>query len=293
MTGTGTRILLLPEKRRFAGQLPSAQFVRFGRRFSTEEFEPGETAQLKRHFHCRPETDWPVAALCRQNERGDAGAAYWLRADPVYLQVEMRGARVMACDGFDLNESELLAIAETLQPVFSEQGIDFHIGSQGFCYLRIREGKPLPSGTPVMDMLGCDITGHLPSDRRWVALFNECQIVLHNHPLNVIRQRNGQLPVNGMWFWGGGIMPESVGHAFKTVNSDDGIVKALSCQTHAEQGSEDFSLVDLRHSRLWPEIEANFDMHMNTVFDFADGSVWHWRPEWRWHFWKHRSIAFI
>ena len=293
MTGTGTRILLLPEKRRFAGQLPSAQFVRCGRRFSTEEFEPGETGQLKRHFHCQPGPDWPVAALCRQNERDDAGAAYWLRADPVDLQVEMRGARVMACDGFDLNESELLAIAETLKPVFSEQGIDFHIGSQGFYYLRIREGKPLPSGTPLMDMLGSDITGHLPSDRRWVALFNECQIVLHNHPLNVIRQRNDQLPVNGMWFWGGGIMPASVGHAFKTVNSEDGIVKALSCQIHAEQGSEDFSLVDLRHSRLWPEIEANFDMHMNTVFDFADGSVWHWRPEWRWHFWKRRSIAFI
>ena len=288
MTGTGKRTLLLPEKRRFAGQQPSTAFIRLGRRFKTEALEPGETRQLQRYFHPR-EGGWPLAALCRQRESGDAGSEFWLRADPVFLQVEMRGARVMAWDGFNLTESEMHAMTAALQASFADHGIDLLTGSQRTFYLRNRDGIPLPSAAPVADMLGCDIAGHLPSDRRWMALFNETQIVLHNHPLNVIRQQNGQLPVNGLWFWGGGIMPSSVGHGFETVISDDVMLGALAHQMSPGQGSE--VLCDMRHLRSWPEVEAGFDPAVRTLFDFADGTRWHWQPEWRWHFWKRKSIS--
>jgi hypothetical protein len=288
MTGTGKRILLLPEKRRFAGQQPSTPFIRLGRRFRAEVLEPGETCQLQRYFRCSQETGWPLAALCRQRESGDAGSEFWLRADPVFLQVEMRGARVMALDGFSLTESEMHAMTAALQASFADHGIDRLNSSQDFFYLRIRDGIPLPSAAPVTDMLGYDIADYLPSDRRWMALFNESQIVLHNHPLNVTRQRNGQLPVNGLWFWGGGSMPASVEHDFETVISNDGMVHALAQQMSPGQGGD--TLCDMRHSRSWPEIEAGFDPAIKTVFDFADGTRWHWQPEWRWHFWKRKSV---
>jgi hypothetical protein len=289
MTRTGTRILLLPEKRRFVGQQPSAPFVRLGRRFNMEVHEPGDTRQLQRYFRCPLQADLPMAALCRQSEIGDAGSEFWLRADPVFLQVEMRGVRVMAWDGFNLSESEMLAMTAALEPSFAEHGIDLLAGIQSSFYLRLSEGKSLSSAAPVMDMLGCDIAGHLPSDRRWMALFNECQVVLHNHSMNVIRQQNHQLPVNGLWFWGGGIMPASVSHGFATVQSKDAMIRALAYQTGAEQGSD--ALCDLRHSRSWPEIETSFDPNIKTIFDFADGTIWHWQPEWRRYFWKRRSIT--
>lgn len=287
MTGTGKRILLLPEKRRFAGQQPSTAFTGLARRFTTEVLEPGETHQLQRYFHPR-DAGWPLAALCRQCESGDAGSEFWLRADPVFLQVEMRGARVMAWDGFNLTESEMHAMTAALQASFADHGIDLLTGSQGTFYLRIRDGIPLPSAAPVTDMLGCDIAGHLPSDRRWMALFNESQIVLHNHPLNVIRQQNGQLPVNGLWFWGGGIMPSSVEHGFETVMSNDVMVRALAQQMSPGRGTD--ALCDMRHLRSWPEIEAGFDPAIKTLFDFSDGTRWHWQPEWRWYLWRRKSI---
>ena len=289
MNDAGTRILLLPEKRRFAGQHPGSPFMRYGRRFSTEALEPGETHQLQRYFQCPPESGWPLAASCRQAESGDAGSDFWLRADPIYLQIEMRGARVMACDGFNLTGSEMQAMTAAIQPSFVEYGIDIHPGLHGSFYLKIHDGAPLPSAAPVLEMLGCDIAGHLSSDRRWMALFNECQIVLHNHPLNVIRQRNGQLPVSGLWFWGGGVMPASVSHGFAAVHSEDPIVRALGGQSGPEQGRD--SLYDLRHVRSWPEVETRFEASRVTLFDFADGMRWQWQPKWRRHFWRRNSIA--
>ena len=85
----GTRVLLLPERRRFAGQAISREFARCARRFRQHTGEGGESAQLQRHFRCEP-AGWPLAALCRQAAFGDAGGGRWLLADPVHLQMEMR-----------------------------------------------------------------------------------------------------------------------------------------------------------------------------------------------------------
>src|SRR3546814_5998711 len=41
--------------------------------------------------------------------------------------------------------------------------------------------------------------------RRWRAVLNEAQIVLHNHPVNAERVRSGRMPVNSLWFHGGEI----------------------------------------------------------------------------------------
>ena len=45
---------------------------------------------------------------------------------------------------------------------------------------------------------------------RWRALLNESQIVLHNHPINAVREARGAVAVNSLWFWGAGTLPDSV-----------------------------------------------------------------------------------
>ena len=288
MADSGTSVILLPEKRCFAGQKPSTQFTRYGRRFGIELCDPGECRQLQRHFRCHPASAWPVAALCRQYEAGDAGIAYWLRADPIYLQAEMRGARVMACADFALTDDDDAAIVSALQPAFADHGFTLSAGNEGSFYIRCPVNTESPDFLPVMDLLGCDLAGQLPSDRIWIALLNECQISLHNHPMNVQRQRNGLLPVNGLWFWGGGGLPTFVDHNFSAVHASDPVIRALQARAVPERGRD--ALYDLRHIRSWSEVESHFDPRRTTLFDFADGMCWHWQPSWRLHFWRRRSI---
>ncbi|MFM6987541.1 MAG: phosphoglycerate mutase [Arenimonas sp.] len=279
----GARVLLLPERRRFAGQDFSPAFMHIARRFRQHAGASGESAQLQRHFRCEPD-GWPMAALCRQAGQADAGQAQWLFADPAHLQMEMRDARLMAWDTLQLSESETDAILQALAPVFADAGYGFLSGDGRF-FLRAAADEPLPAFTPAPEMLGCTLSEHLPADRRWTALFNECQVILYNHPLNVERQRRGMATVNALWFWGQGRLPSTVRHGFARIESSAWDIRALAAQDMADDGGE---LLDLRQMRDWLAVEAAFDPARETRFDFADGILWRWRPAFRWRFWSRR-----
>ena len=103
----------------------------------------GESAQLRRYFNFVP-NNWPIAALCRQAEKADADVHTWLRADPIYLQAEMHGARVMAWENLGLIEDEQSQILSALRPVFGDFGFELSTSSQGFFYIRTLNASPIP-----------------------------------------------------------------------------------------------------------------------------------------------------
>ena len=283
---TGIRVLLLPERRRFAGQSLSSGFMRSARRFRQASGTAGESAQLQRHFQCTP-AGWPMAALCRQAGQRDAGEGRWLLADPVHLQMEMRDARLMAWDTLTVSGAEIDAIYAALAPVFAEAGLALST-TDGRLFLRAPAGEVLPSFTPAPEMLGCTLSDHLPAERRWAALFNECQVILYNHPLNVDRQRRGLATVNALWFWGQGTLPSAVRHGFTRIESSAWDLHALATHGVADGDGE---LRDLRQVRDWSAVESAFDPARETRFDFADGGLWHWRPSFRWYLWRLGSIV--
>jgi len=75
--------LLLPARAQLAGTL-TLEAGRALARADRTVGQPGERAQLRRHFQWTPD-HWPVAALTRQLDAGDAADARWLRADPAFL----------------------------------------------------------------------------------------------------------------------------------------------------------------------------------------------------------------
>ncbi|MGD4884044.1 phosphoglycerate mutase, partial [Xanthomonas citri pv. citri] len=89
-----TATLLLPEKRRLPGTLGDTAVARALARADGHTADAGEVAQLQRHFSLTP-AHWPVAALTRQLDAGDAAGATWVRADPAYVVPDMQGARLM------------------------------------------------------------------------------------------------------------------------------------------------------------------------------------------------------
>jgi hypothetical protein len=291
-------VLLLPERRRFAGQaISKAVAALLGRADAMPQQVDGESAQLSRHFDLLPR-GWPMAAITRQSDRGDASGPGWLRADPVFIRPEMMGARLMAWGNLGLSAEEAEAFLKPLRPIFGDAGFPISATEPERWYLQLPPDTRLPEFPLPIDALGGDLMAYLPEGKeaqRWRALANEAQIILHNHPGNQARVAAGLPPVNSLWFWGGGRLPDSTRCPYTSVLGAGEELLALAKLAGASlQASETGSvLVDLRRQRDWAEVERSHLLPGVGLFphrfaalalDFADGSglLLEASQRWRW-----------
>lgn len=173
----------------------------------------------------------PVAALTRESDCRDAAGSTWLRADPAHVRADMATARMLACGDLGLSAQDCQALIQPLKPLFGDSGFPIDAPVPSRWYLRAPAGAKLPVFTPPDRALGDDLRLHLPDGaegKRWRSLLNEAQIVLHNHPLNQQRIARGQLPVNSLWFWGAGTLPEWVRSEVQRVRTRDATLAALA-----------------------------------------------------------------
>lgn len=287
---------LLPERRRFAGQPVSADIGRLlARADALPAAEAGEAAQLGRWFELLPR-GWPMAAITRQLDAGDAHLHAWLRADPAHVRPDMGGARVLAVGNLGLTADEAQALVAPLRPLFGDVGFQLSAPDPSRWYLALPVESRLPAFSSPSQVLGADLFDHLPQGpegRRWRALLNEAQILLHNHPVNAARVAKGRLPVNSLCFWGAGRLPDQVRSLLGRVHAADADVAALAALAEAENA--DGELHDLRHLREWAAVEAQLRQAGPTagegsVLDFADGQALWLRAGQRWRFWR-RPLA--
>lgn len=244
------------------------------------------------------ETAMPAAALTREHLAHDAGDHLWLAADPAWVQPEMNGVRLLACGQLQLVQAEAEALAEPLYPLFEEVGMQLKLSTPDRWHIRLPADTPLPSFDAPEQALGDDLAQHLPQGpqgRRWRVLINEVQVILHQHPLNQQRPARGLAPVNSLWLWGGGVLPQAVQTDLSMVISDDLLLQALASragisaqarrvgQLSTLQPNALLDLQDLPTSEItnswWPALHAALasrpvDLH------FASGERWRHK---RWH----------
>ncbi|MGX5731245.1 phosphoglycerate mutase [Pseudoxanthomonas beigongshangi] len=297
-----TATLLLPARHRLAGQSLPVDVARALGRADRHTEQGGEREQLRRHFRLVPD-HWPVAALTRQLDAGDAEGATWLRADPARVSPDMNGARMLAYgEALGLDGEDVAQLLPALKPLFGDAGLLLDAPQPTRWYLRLPPDARLPLFAPIGDVLGDDLFAHLPEGddgRRWRALLTEAQIVLHNHPWNARRIAAGKAPVNSLWFWGGGRLPQSVGTRFRQVKGQDTVLRALAraagVGAEGEGGTVD-ALIDLRHLRqldmlardaLQPLLAALVRGELRVLeLDFEDGERFTLRRDQRWRFWR-------
>jgi hypothetical protein len=295
--------LLLPPTSRFAGiPLPPvlAKVLGCADRIQTDA---GESAQLARHFDLLPR-GWPAAALTRLLDAGEDDARHgaWLRADPAHIRPDINGARLLGIGrNLGIEQADIDALLPALRPIFGDAGFLLDAPHPERWYLRLPREARLPAFAAPDEALGDDVFDHIPRGddaRRWRALESEVQITLHNHPHNAARLAAGKVPVNALWFWGGGVLPDAVSSLAPTVYSDDPAVlgaarlsKLQAMPLPAFRDAEGDALVDLRGQRdaralverwLLPTAEGMRD----AVFDFADGQAFTLHPQQRWRFWR-------
>ena len=208
---------------------------------------PGRESVLREAFEW-PGKALPAAALTREALAGDAGDTPWLCADPAHVQPDLAGARMLACGSLDLDVGEAAELAAPLRPLFGDQGLLLELTEPARWHLRLQRGTPVPDFDPPAAVLGADLLAHLPAGpdgRRWRALFNEAQVILHQHPRNAQRRAAGRMTVNCIWLWGGGALPDWVRSTQTHVVSEDPLLRALAQRAGAVRLADAAALLEL------------------------------------------------
>lgn len=148
--------------------------------------------------------DWPVAPFTAQAAGLEVGDDYWLRLDPVHLEVGMRGLFLRA--GMELDPHEADTLGTLIFPILTQSGLDVFAGADGIMHVRCAT-PPRLGTTPLDQVDGRQPVRFLPTGEDapfWNHLMHEAQMALHEHPFNLARMASGKLPVNSFWTWGGG-----------------------------------------------------------------------------------------
>jgi hypothetical protein len=113
----------------------------------------------------------------------------------------------------------------------------------------------------------------------WHRIFNEVQMLLHAHPVNEDREQRGALPINSLWFSGGGTLPEAC-TSFQVVMGSSALAHGLSKLTEipftaTKQGIDaiavDDVLIELRDAET-----ASMRLDPAAWKDALEGLEQHW-----------------
>jgi hypothetical protein len=165
-------------------------------------------ALVSEQFSLKAAPDYPLAAITAHADGLDAHEGYWLRADPVHL--------VLQRDSFSLSEPvPMLMTTEhaqllmaTLNSHFLSEGLEFIQGNSSW-YLRLADDAQVQTNLPSV-AIGKNIHGYMPQGAyaaKWRSMLNEVQMLLFEHPVNQLRESQGNLAVNSIWLSGGGYLP--------------------------------------------------------------------------------------
>jgi len=194
----------------------------------------GWEAWLCQAFEVERQRDWPVAPLTLAMDNGDPGGDYWLRADPVHIRVHHNRLALADASAFTLTPDEAQALVDALSAHFEPEGLRFSAPHANRWYLRLAT-DPGVSTTSLDEAAGGAIDHRLPAGPQaieWHRVLNEAQMLLHAHAVNQAREARGELPVNGVWLWGGGRYTAVRGRHFTAVAADETLALALAA--HAD-----------------------------------------------------------
>lgn len=135
--------------------------------------------------------------------------ATWCLAQPVHLAAGIDHLRLAPLRSLALSAADAQELGASIQAHFGDT--DFAVAGVVDGNWLLRFPGPVDCATHAPDAaVGRDVHGYMPTGRdgaRIRSRSNEIQMLLHEHPVNQRRERAGQLPVNGAWLWGFGVVP--------------------------------------------------------------------------------------
>ena len=196
------------------------------------------------------QTDLPSAAVSRLVEGGERDNAFWFHADPVFLKPTADRLLLFDAEMLDIRPEDADALVELFNQHFSQDGWHLEAPHPNHWYLRLPTPPALKTAS-LADVVGRNIDQYLPSGEeanQWRSVLNEIQMLFHSAAANVQREADHLLPVNGIWFSGGGCLPKTVNSNFAAVMADDALSQGFS--QLAEIDCHPLALDGLKQMRL-------------------------------------------
>lgn len=164
----------------------------------------------------------------------NTSSGYWLRADPCYMRADSNRVLMMGNAFLNITQYEADTLAHELAPLFRAHDWQFSAPRPKRWYLRL-PADPGISWHALSTVCGQDIHHFLPDQTTagtgahlWRRILNEAQMILHQSPVNQEREARGELPVNSLWFWGGGALPQISPKRFAQVWSNRALEQGLA-----------------------------------------------------------------
>lgn len=195
-------------------------------------------------IHPDSNNELPIAQLTRRTDFDSSSQTTLLRADPVHLRADKTALRLFPADQLALTQDETDQIIQSLNEHYRSDGLEFAAPAPSRWY--VSSNKPVSLSTqPLSIVSGKDIREYLPRGEDaayWTGLFNEIQMLLHNHPVNLQRRDNRQPEVNSVWFWGGGELPVDGQPTSYTVLGNDLLTQGLAIFSSARFENAEISM---------------------------------------------------
>jgi hypothetical protein len=147
----------------------------------------------------------PHAALAWQQAGNQPENAYWLYAAPVHLVLQRDSFSLAGPVPLQLDLEEAEALTRTFNTHFAADGMQFFWHQQQW-FLRLPQNPYIETVNP-QRVINQDISAFLPTGKgasAWASFQNELQMLLFEHPVNMVREKKRLPIVNSIWCYGGG-----------------------------------------------------------------------------------------
>ena len=168
-----------------------------------------------------------LAALRLWGQTGDRPNVWVAAADPVHLEARLDHLCLYALKGAQWPGSDLRAIFDFLQKSLGDDTSFAFVRIGKFGYLR-GDGAMATAMMSAAVIDGQEPDAFMPSGESaagYHRLSGEMQMCLHDHEINLRREAQGLMPVNAVWFWGGGKAPQKRVQKLPPLFGDDPLFK--------------------------------------------------------------------
>lgn len=179
-----------------------------------------------------------IAPLTRLFDANDNSNKIWLRADPVYLRADRDRVFLFdAASAFNITPAEANAFIKEINAFYAEDGLEFSAPTPTRWYVSLSNYPDLITH-PLDKVLARDIYDYMPEGedkKEWRQRLNELQMLLHQSQANLDRVERGEVPINSLWFWGLGKLPEPPAPRFTQVWTDEPLAQGLARLSNTPQ----------------------------------------------------------
>ncbi|MBL8519289.1 MAG: hypothetical protein JNK75_01335 [Betaproteobacteria bacterium] len=166
-----------------------------------------------------------------------------LLAEPVHLVADRDTVRLYPATHLALDPIEVASMTGALDAQFADLGLKFAVSDAGRMYVRLpRAERPdtVPAQHAATQRL-LEVQPRSLGALKWHAIQSEIEMLLHDHPVNALREKYGKPRVSGIWFWGEGDLCETAAVPFDVVTADTDWAQQLAREAGIASAASDWS----------------------------------------------------